>query len=78
MSKGKSWLPALENFGEGIFIDFDTEHLKNWEKNKDVIARVEKATKAFRNAFLKDGKDLAEIDEYCTPRFFLMHRFSHL
>ena len=78
VSKGKSWLPALENFGEGIFIDFETEHLKNWEKNKDVIARVEKATKAFRNAFLKDGKDLAEIDEYCTPRFFLIHTLSHL
>ena len=78
VSKGKTWLPALENFGEGIFIDFESEHLKNWETNKEVILRVEQSTKAFRNAFLKDGKDLAEIDEYCTPRFFLMHTFSHL
>ena len=57
VSKGKTWLPALENFGEGIFIDFESEHLKNWETNKEVILRVEQSTKAFRNAFLKDGKE---------------------
>ena len=34
-----SWLPAVENRGEGVFIQFRKDAVQNWIAREDVIAR---------------------------------------
>ena len=34
-----SWLPAVENHGEGVFVSFTPNALDDWSKRKEVVAR---------------------------------------
>lgn len=77
LTKGREerWLPAVEVNGEGIFIEFNTNMLKEWLDKPGV----------------KDisGKYVASYREYCESKgwtiktdrnavYVLMHTFSHL
>ena len=39
MAREVSWLPAVENCGEGVFIQFRKDAAQQWVARKDVIAR---------------------------------------
>jgi len=68
------FLPAIENFGEGIFFDFDEEKIKNWiVSNPDVASRVSIISQNHFNAEGSLNKNLN-----LTPAFVLVHSFSHL
>lgn len=69
-----SWLPAYIVFGEGIMLEFDEERLREWESRKTVVERVT----ALANNYLgvQQSKGLRQRD--ITPRFVLLHTFSHL
>lgn len=64
-SKPTDWLPAIQNSGEGILIDFDVDALKEWANKKEVIERVGKI-----NDTSADGRQL-------DPVFVLLHTFAH-
>ncbi len=74
----QDWLPAIENYGEGIFINFLNDYLSEWESRNEVIERVNIASRSFKNAFLRDGGEYSEIKNKLTPRYFLLHTISHL
>tara|TARA_Y100001978_G_scaffold203450_1_gene229428 strand:- start:70 stop:1866 length:1797 start_codon:yes stop_codon:yes gene_type:complete len=74
----QEWLPAVENYGEGIFINFFNEYLIEWESRKEVIDRVNEANRLFKNAYLSDGGEYSEIKNKLSPRYFLLHSISHL
>ena len=78
VSNREDWLPAIENYGEGIFIDFSNELLTKWETKTEVIERVKDATRLYKNAYLTDGGELNKIEKKLTPRYFLLHTISHL
>ena len=64
----KTWLPAIDMHGEGIFIRFNEHKIEEWEKNNSTIyqpmmERVEKNHLHCENA---------------SPRYVLLHTFSHL
>lgn len=67
-----NWLPAVQVHGEGIFLQFNLEKVKQWslnfEKGQAFRTLIEKANKAplFQN--------IGEIG----PAFLLVHTFSHL
>lgn len=67
-----NWLPAVQVHGEGIFLQFNLEKIKQWtlnfEKGQAFRILIEKANKAplFQN--------IGEI----SPAFLLVHTFSHL
>lgn len=74
-----TWLPAIENRGEGIFIQFHKEAVEEWVSRKDVIARGMR---------LLDGYD-AWKDEHPGAKkkfveaggllpYVMFHSFSHL
>lgn len=68
----RNWLPAIELFGEGIFIQLNEELVNEWEiKNADRYALMaeqhENAKWIGHDMF--DGK---------APRFVLLHTLSHL
>lgn len=65
------WLPAIELYGEGIFIALDEGRLGWWEQQPAVLARLEK----LQLRFAQSGRDEPNP---LTPRFMLLHTLSHL
>lgn len=64
----KNWLPAIEMYGEGIFIKFNSDAIKEWEKlvgNRydELIVRSIKANRQKSNL---------------SARYVFMHTFAHI
>lgn len=70
----QSWLPAQTVFGEGIYLAFDEQRLGRWERLRAVQDRVEILSR--RYAQLRRERHLR--DRVISPRFVLLHTFSHL
>lgn len=69
---GKSdWLPAIELYGEGIFLALDEGRLKAWEQTPVVTSRLNRLLPRFAQS----GRDAPSP---LTPRFMLLHTLSHL
>ncbi len=67
-----NWLPAIELFGEGIFIQLNEGKVQEWEaRNKDRYASM---AKRHENAEWIGG---GMFDE-SHPRYVLLHTLSHL
>ncbi|WP_236909439.1 DUF1998 domain-containing protein [Clostridium sp. Cult3] len=66
----KDWLPAVEFWGEGIFIKFNRKKLRQWETREDVEKRVDVLKSNMVRANYYCNK--------CSPRFVLLHTFAHL
>ncbi|PJG84058.1 DUF1998 domain-containing protein [Caviibacterium pharyngocola] len=70
------WLPALELYGEGIFLQINPEVLQRWEKNQAIIDRTLKCKQRFEKAELNtNGFDNPAL--IVTPRFMLLHALAH-
>lgn len=70
---GLGWYPAIELFGEGIFVRFDEDKLRRWEVLPDVVRRV--------RLLEERGQDLTDPSArmpVLTPRYLLLHTLSHL
>lgn len=69
------WLPAMENRGEGIFIQLSTAYVEEWQEREAVKKR---------DAMLQDGFRywLAEHENskrtYPGLPYYMLHSFSHL
>jgi len=69
---GKSdWLPAIELYGEGIFLALDEDRLKAWEQTPAVVSRLNRLLPRFSQS----GRDAPNP---LTARFMLLHTLSHL
>jgi hypothetical protein len=69
---GKSdWLPAIELYGEGVFLALDENRLKAWEQTPAVVSRLNRLLPRFAQA----GRDSPNP---LTTRFMLLHTLSHL
>lgn len=73
-TRQRDWLPAYEVYGEGIFFDFNTEHLVAWSQGAEVIERV----KLLKSSpyFQKDYPNCK--DDTFLPRFVALHTLSHI
>lgn len=68
----KSWLPAVETLGEGIFVRFDPSAIAAWEATPFAVSRAE-AIEATR-ASTDDGIG-AQLE--ISARTLLLHTFAH-
>ncbi len=68
------WLPAIESRGEGIFIKFNSKLLNNWASQVGVKRRADIINERYRKVVLERGGKVRRI----TPKFILLHTFSHL
>lgn len=72
--KATKYLPAIESFGEGVFFEFDNETLNEWinsnHKIQERISILIENKQQFESTFNEDF-DL-------TPKYVLIHTFSHL
>jgi hypothetical protein len=70
-----SWVPAIENRGEGVFLQFKSDAIKNW---------LDKASVKERDAQLQSGFDLWRHDHEGSHRqypglpYYMLHSLSHL
>jgi hypothetical protein len=74
----KDWLPAIENFGEGIFLDFATSRLNEWEQRPAVLSRVNRLKQYFLEEFNQNSEYIHEMESKLSPRFYLLHTIAHL
>jgi hypothetical protein len=71
------WLPAVEVFGEGIFLTLDNDALRDWEADGQVRRRVAGMRADLDRAFQKDRLEALTGTEL-SPRFVLLHTLAHL
>jgi hypothetical protein len=74
-----SWLPAVENRGEGIFIQFRKDAVEQWVARKDVIARgtsLLAGYDAWKGEHTGASKKFVEAGGLLP--YVLFHSFSHL
>lgn len=65
------WLPAIELYGEGIFLALDEDRLKVWEQTPAVVLRLNRLVPRFTQSGRDDPNPV-------TTRFMLLHTLSHL
>ncbi|MDT6984016.1 DrmB family protein [Streptomyces lusitanus] len=76
-SRRLRWLPAVEVFGEGIFLTLDHSALREWEERPDVRRRVAGMRADLDRSFQKDRLENVTGPEL-APRFVLLHTLAHL
>lgn len=64
-----NWYPAKKLFGEGIFIEFNSEVLEAWENHSEVKERFHKVSNRTSNFYLSEKFD--------SPSKIMLHTFSH-
>ncbi len=67
------WLPAIEVFGEGIFLTFDESAIREWEVRTEVVSAV-RHLEARRERSLFGSRSGATA----TPRFVFLHTLAHV
>ena len=70
LEEGMKFLPATENFGEGIFIQLNEEVVATWESNPAVNNWVERTRQAASDANTHWVRVI-------TPRFIAIHTLAH-
>ncbi len=74
-----SWLPAVENRGEGVFIQFNKKAVEDWVAREDVIARGVRLLggyEAWKAEHQGSAKKFVEAGGLLP--YVLFHSFSHL
>jgi hypothetical protein len=74
-----SWLPAVENRGEGVFIQFQTEAVRQWASRPEVKQRGRQLLAGY-DAWKAEhpGRSLAFVEAGGLLPYVLFHSFSHL
>ncbi|MEU6809793.1 DUF1998 domain-containing protein [Streptomyces sp. NPDC046831] len=76
-SRRLKWLPAVEVFGEGVFLTLNRDRLTAWEEDSDVLRRVGGMRADLDRSFQKDRLETLTGPEL-APRFVLLHTLAHL
>ncbi|MFE9975774.1 DrmB family protein [Streptomyces hirsutus] len=76
-SRRLKWLPAVEVFGEGVFLTLDRDALREWEQDAEVRRRVRGMRADLDRSFQKDRLESVTGPEL-SPRFVLLHTLAHL
>jgi len=75
LAREVSWLPAFENKGEGIFLQFKSTAIANWLQSADVQSRAIKLGTGFKE-WQKEHQGSKR--EFPGPAYLMLHSFSHL
>jgi Domain of unknown function (DUF1998) len=72
-----SWVPAIENKGEGVFIAFNKSAIEEWQKREAVINRGRELDNGFNQWCLRRGIALGKATFPGLP-YVMLHSLSHL
>lgn len=77
-----AWVPAIEDRGEGVFLQFSEKHVATWEQQVLGLRVWELFRKAhdrnFRRRTSKTAGDIDPDSRFPAPRYWAIHTFSHL
>lgn len=74
-----TWLPAVENFGEGFFFSLKDSALANWEAEQVAVRDRGDLFKAGFKLWQAQRDDRKkQKDDFANARFVLLHSLSHL
>lgn len=68
------WLPAVEVYGEGVFVALDPKRLADWEQRDAVKARAAQLEAAFAAHYA----DQDEPPAFFGARAYLLHSLAHM
>jgi hypothetical protein len=74
LGKNSDWLPAVENRGEGIFIQLNNQRVDEWACRPEVQAAAGK----FVDGVSMYNEEQGTKREFRGPEFVLLHTLSHL
>ncbi|MBL8217534.1 MAG: DUF1998 domain-containing protein [Bryobacterales bacterium] len=75
LSRDCDWVPAIENKGEGIFLQFRTSEIQKWMLRPAVVAR----RAALEGGFVKWKEEHPGMDrKFPKADYLMLHSFSHL
>ena len=74
LESGTKWTPAIKVFGEGIFLQFNSERIREWRLRPRVVERAEILSQAYAKASSRWGRNTTPV----SPEFVMIHTFSHL
>jgi hypothetical protein len=70
-----SWLPAIENRGEGVFIQLKSARVAEWRKRPKVQQRAESLASGLKEQSLENGTKEAD---FSGVEYYMLHSLSHL
>ena len=68
----RRWLPAVEGYGEGVFLRFDPESVKRWAGSDGVVARTRQLVENQARSVLGARLHLVSAE------YVLLHTFAHM
>lgn len=74
--KEPTWLPAVENMGEGFFLSFAPEAIKSWLKRDGVQQHLSKHQEAFRT-WNKEHNLTEETFGWPGGAYLMLHSLAH-
>jgi hypothetical protein len=82
LGQNPDWLPAIEQFGEGIFIHFSPDALAQWLARPTVLERSQRlreAVKRWAAAKRVSGMNISvvQVTERARPEYVMAHSLSH-
>jgi len=73
-----SWLPAVESYGEGVFLAFDEQRLRAWEKEPAVHNRVVNGLEPDLDSALRQKQLRQTTGQRLLPRYPMLHTLAHM
>ncbi len=70
----EDWLPAIENHGEGIFLQFNDVKISDWKSQPAVVANIKELETAFKESPIGQKTAIA----FPGIEYYLAHSLCHL
>jgi len=75
LARDVTWVPAVENRGEGIFLQFKREAIEGWLRRPSVGERVLQLRRGFE---AWKAEHSASARKFPHPAYTMLHSFAHL
>jgi hypothetical protein len=82
LARNPTWLPAVEQFGEGLFLTLDRDALQNWRARlqvQDRIASLRSGADRWLQQRRQRGENISEraIRDQLRPEYLFAHSLAH-
>jgi len=75
LSSGADWLPAIEQFGEGIFLKFDPLAIAQWLARQEVDSRAQSLKDGFQG--WAAAKSVPTSQQFAGAPYVMLHSLAH-
>lgn len=75
LARNVTWVPAVENRGEGIFIQFSRKAIETWLQHPAVVERAVQLRRGF-SAWKAEHSTSSR--QFAGPAYIMLHSFAHL